>query len=1035
MDYPKYEGNYLGIVVQNNDPLRQGRVKVFVPHISPTVYQNWATTQNKDLAFKFVGLNINSDLTNILDDLKTILPWAPLAMPITGEMASGRYNDTTKNASTSDSSWFQATQFSLSAFQEAGANWDGTGEKPGAIFDQNAFQLYDAFYNPAETNANNVNKLAYNYKPETYSNLAKGTFGIPRVGAHVWVFFNQGDPLKPVVFAAAYGASDWQGIYDVDFGTDLGQDYPGEYENFNEEANTSTSSTSGRVTPSKNHTINTDTYRNKYVINQKGGTLQFVNTDNREMLKFTHYSGSFKEFNNQANIEFAANNDQKLVTGDSFDTVRGSRNVFTQFDSDNITFGDVYRKVGDLSRVKIYDKWKSIMDDIADTKQLFEIMRCNPVQGIPSNSLFKLNSKKQEKSGQPAPCPVCTAMDQGGIDFAVNNRFPQDPKNDKLNVSLPVHSNKTGLGTGQANATGLQLAHYVTQKGFPVFGQDAAINVIGASPGIPTQLKDQEGNAFVQGPGYLAAPLTKAPGIPCPVCNQGNFAKIGADNRPGLSPSSFAGFWTPDIRKKGLPLQYDAVLPQLAALEAAMGTGGTEIVEIEKNKIESIGLTINDWGAIRVDPLGKLDPAQVQVFPGYTRTIPAPSPLIEVVQVDDLPGGTYTLNVANRYSMLVGAGGINMKSYGVVNISGAMSNIAGEQINIGSALETNIDGGKRLNLTADIISIKQRTNQQVLVDSDLGVTGQTIIKGALYVEGPVFVHELNRVGKVHTTDLAQVQGANKKAASPPTPSGVMITSDTAHMTVDPEDGVVIGANPKIPTYMGYTDTARAAAVMPENMFIGVAPAGAQLQVTLGGLPEGLQKIVGSVLNVTLSLNQALPVVAKKNVTQANILASGINATSVTNITPPMLSITDVSALPQYKTVGDTSTLVKAIGGPTATLGAYIPGAGYGDPIKQENLPLRGLPTVQRAKIMALFSPPAYNASLAPGVVFGDGSDADAHLSAPSQFTYMAGAETYNTTNAGLRMKFMDQGNVPSAPGHFTNRNNYDQTELEGILPK
>jgi len=39
MKTPLYQGNYLGIVVQNNDPLKRGRVKVFVPHVSPTVYK------------------------------------------------------------------------------------------------------------------------------------------------------------------------------------------------------------------------------------------------------------------------------------------------------------------------------------------------------------------------------------------------------------------------------------------------------------------------------------------------------------------------------------------------------------------------------------------------------------------------------------------------------------------------------------------------------------------------------------------------------------------------------------------------------------------------------------------------------------------------------------------------------------------------------------------------------------------------------------------------------------------------------------
>ena len=37
----RFDGQYLGIVVQNNDPEKRGRLKVFVPHVTPTVYNKW----------------------------------------------------------------------------------------------------------------------------------------------------------------------------------------------------------------------------------------------------------------------------------------------------------------------------------------------------------------------------------------------------------------------------------------------------------------------------------------------------------------------------------------------------------------------------------------------------------------------------------------------------------------------------------------------------------------------------------------------------------------------------------------------------------------------------------------------------------------------------------------------------------------------------------------------------------------------------------------------------------------------------------
>lgn len=978
METPKFEGNYLGIVVQNNDPLRQGRVKVFVPHVSPTVYKNWTDTQDKDFSFKFIGKNINSDLSNIIDDLKRILPWATLAMPIAGESASGRYNDTTKYATTSDTSNFDEQQFSDRRIQEIGSNQDGTGEKPGAIFDQNTFSLSDAFNNPAETNANNVNKLSYNYKPETYSNKAKGAFAIPRVGAHVWVFFNGGDPLYPVVFGATYGTSDWQGIYDVEPDVDPGQDYPGEYENSTNPSTESTDKTK--------YTINTETYRNKYVINQKGGTLQFVNTDNREMLKMTHFSGSFKEFNNQANIELATNNDQKLIIGDQFLTVRGTRNEFTQQDYDCITQGDNYRKIGDLGRVLLHEQWKRSMDPIANIKQRFDIMRANPVRGI-ATSLIKLNAVGQKRAGSPRLCPVCTAVDDGGRDIAVNNFFPQD-QTFGFRVTNQHSTNKSGSNHFGRGPIGTDAQHtYTDIKSTPAFTGTSRININKSG----TVLVDVNNTPLPPTPGFLPSPAFEK--VPCPVCNKGVFNRIVPDAAPGLSPSSYGGIWVPDPDKASLTERYNDILPQLSKIETMLGKGGTEIIEIEKNKIETIGLVVNDWGAIRVDQVGKMEPGQVQVFPAFTRTIPVPTPLVEVVQVDDLPGGTYTLNVANRYSVLVGSGGINMKSYGVVNISGAIANIAGEQVNIGSALEVNIDGGKRLSLVGDVVSISQRNHQQVLIDSDLGVSGQAIIRGALYVDGPIYAHEINTVATVQQGNPAVTHASGITSHSPPTPMGTVITSDTTHTIVDEKDGVVIGEGGK-PTYMGYTDQTRAVGVMPEGLYLGEIPA-----CTITG--TNLGTVVGLGAGVITQLNlPALAVVAKNN-KLAFIPATGVVYTT----SPKTLSEVDG---------GDEA--VKALGGDSA--GAYILGSGKGS--AEENMSLRGLPKIQRERIKELFA--AKDPSEAPAVVYGDGSDWDAIRVANTTTTMFGPATNLNATNMGVRMDFMKRGNIPSPPAHGGNVN-------------
>ena len=105
---PAYYGNYLGIVVQNNDPEKRGRVKIFVPHISCAVYNNWDKI-TEDKQFRFIGRNIDSDLTDIIDDLKSILPWANCAAPLAGGNSSGRYNAHLETGSISDSARLETT--------------------------------------------------------------------------------------------------------------------------------------------------------------------------------------------------------------------------------------------------------------------------------------------------------------------------------------------------------------------------------------------------------------------------------------------------------------------------------------------------------------------------------------------------------------------------------------------------------------------------------------------------------------------------------------------------------------------------------------------------------------------------------------------------------------------------------------------------------------------------------------------------------------------------------------------------------------
>tara|TARA_B110000495_G_scaffold25960_1_gene18997 strand:+ start:914 stop:3505 length:2592 start_codon:yes stop_codon:yes gene_type:complete len=749
----KYYGNYLGIVVQNNDPDRRGRCKVFVPHVSITVYDKWNESP-RDKRFKFVGENLTSSLNDIIDDVKDILPWAECAVPITGGVGSGRYNAHDKTGSISDSNRVEETDPKLTPVGKVdepktkfSLNKDDIGEKPARIYEVEELKLTDAWndnggagnYTAAGksglgysekggSNKHNVkqwpelriNKYSYNYTPSSYSNCAKGSFSVPNVGAHVWIFFREGDPLEPVFWATSYGQSEWKGIYDtLGEDKDVGIDYPGTYEN-------------KAKSDDDTYDHNTEQYRNKYVLNQKAGTIEFINSDNKEIMKFTHYSGSFKEFNNHTTTELATHNDQKLVLEDQYLTVRGYQNMYVEHDVDSIIRGDSYRKVGNLKE-EYMKAWYDIAVVIADFKQLFEIKRTKPI----SDKSRKLTSKQQSKSGSHSACPVCSAKvtKPGGHGtqekyWHLNNKF---------------------------SSTGVTQVHKAPKGQTWIMSEDAMLGGMMSTTGNEDKVdkynkcspKGEQAKASFR-PGGASGKIF---GETCPCCKGS-----------GKSPSTMDGSWTAESLKKDLDNYIKSNIEKLSDQEAKMGLGGNEIIDITKHKIETIGLVMNDFGSIRVDTVGKIHNNEIVVHKKGVFTNQEESPLIEYVHVDEIPGGNSTLNICNRYNVQVGAGGISMKSYGPVDIGGTITNISGNQVNIGSEFETNIDGGRRLNISADILCLRARNkdnkqqDEQVLVDGNLGVKTNVVIGGGMHVEGEVSVNHITAPCEIQQTEETDVTG-------------------------------------------------------------------------------------------------------------------------------------------------------------------------------------------------------------------------------------------------------------------------------------
>lgn len=209
----------------------------------------------------------------------------------------------------------------------------------------------------------------------------------------------------------------------------------------------------------------------------------------------------------------------------------------------------------------------------------------------------------------------------------------------------------------------------------------------------------------------------------------------------GFSPSSQNGEFEPDERKEQIGKMYEQSASTLASAEQDMGEGGSFVTEVAKNMVISIGTVFNDLNSVRTDPQGKLIQSGFDIDKKGMYPTEEASPLIEPKHVDDLSGGTLTVLANNKAAFIVGAGGLKIQSAGINEISGSITNITGEQVNISSSNEVNL-GGSRLNITSKALSLKP-SGGQLVVDSNLAVKSNLMVQGGAMISGPLFCNGIS----------------------------------------------------------------------------------------------------------------------------------------------------------------------------------------------------------------------------------------------------------------------------------------------------
>jgi hypothetical protein len=326
----KHYGFYRAIVIQNNDPDRQGRVKLFFPQFSAQIARHYNLDAAKLEARFAGGKNINTFLnSNILKVLKGVLPWSSQASPLIGSGTSGVYD--AKNDIATVGEGHSGAEFE--PLGEEGINPSGEAVAPKAAYSIHGNSgLFDTGYKTGKCDV-----LNEAMKPSGINNATKGSFSIPKVGAHVWAFFEEGSLLRPVYSYYIYDKVDWNSVCNPQE-SNPNLHYPAGSENIEDDGDPFFST-------------------GQTIINTKAGSLEFIETDDLETIKVSHHSGSMLSMGNHYTVDIAIENRRIDTNENEYHSVKGDYVFAVKGENHQTFYGKQFVTYGDMDTKSIYQEW------------------------------------------------------------------------------------------------------------------------------------------------------------------------------------------------------------------------------------------------------------------------------------------------------------------------------------------------------------------------------------------------------------------------------------------------------------------------------------------------------------------------------------------------------------------------------------------------------------------------------------------------------------------------------------------------------
>ena len=441
-------------------------------------------------------------------------------------------------------------------------------------------------------------------------------------------------------------------------------------------------------------------YRNRFIFNQRGGSIDITNTTEREKVQISQRSGSNISLTNVVNSELATNNKQTKVSNDLFETVGHDKSEFVQRNVTLRTGENTYNLKGFVKEEELqaYKDWKETYKSIAELNSKFKIFR-GGIEAVPNGPSTPLDGDREKN-------PVIT----NNSIFTVENKFEgYDPGK----VSVRLHDRDD----------------VVTYKYVVDYDGDG-INITepADTKELTKELVDKAGGSDG----------SKSPAI----------EEFTAE----FSCATENGEWKPNEEALKIGEKIVELQDTLNPIEEKMGNGGDEILFIKRHKHEQVGSVFNDYPSIRIDDKGRSQPSEMLISDVGTFINHEYAPHIEELDNSSIfPCGNDDKIIGNRYNRTVGSGGVGLKTTGTMEIGSSLFKVGSKEMHLNATHGVKIASEDYIDLQS-LKSISLRTNRQVYIAGGVGINGNTTIAGGLYVEGETFIQHITAPLEVHQTE-------------------------------------------------------------------------------------------------------------------------------------------------------------------------------------------------------------------------------------------------------------------------------------------